>query len=99
MLDELCEQIRTLHEAGLPYGEMAILLRYRRHADPIIRHFAERFGDRVKLVSDEAFLLSSSLSVNLLIAAMRYMADTEDRVSLAFWPCTAENRQKPTPTC
>lgn len=84
MLDELCEQVRTLHEAGLPYGEMAILLRYRRHADPIIRHFAERFGDRVKLVSDEAFLLSSSLSVSLLIAAMRYMADTEDRVSLAF---------------
>ena len=28
--------------------------------------------------------MSSSLSVNLLIAAMRYMADTEDRVSLAF---------------
>ena len=26
MLDELCEQVRTLHEAGLPYGEMAILL-------------------------------------------------------------------------
>ncbi len=93
MLDELCEQVRALHKAGLPYGKMAILLRYRRHAAPVIRHFAERFGDRVKLVSDEAFLLSSSLSVNLLIAAMRYMADTEDRVSLAF---LALHGRKPT---
>lgn len=34
MLDELCEQVRTLHEAGLPYWEMAILLRYRRMPTP-----------------------------------------------------------------
>ncbi len=95
MQDELCEQVRTLHEAGLPYKEMALLLRYRRHAAPIIRHFAERFGDQVKVVSDEAFLLSSSLSVNLLIAAMRYMVDTKDRVSLAF---LALHSGKPTET-
>lgn len=83
MLDELCENVRQLHEAGLPYSEMAILLRKRKHATPIIHHFAERMPD-VKLVSDEAFLLSSALSVNILIAAMRHMADPDDKVALAF---------------
>lgn len=43
MLDELCEQVRTLHEAGLPYGEMAILLRYRRHAAPHHPSFCRTF--------------------------------------------------------
>lgn len=84
MLDELCDQVQTLHDAGLPYGEMAILVRKRKFTEPIVRHFADRFGDRVKIVSDEAFLLSSALSINLLVAAMRYLSDPDDRVSLAF---------------
>ena len=83
MLDELCQQVERLHREGLPYGKMAILLRKRKFADPIIRHFATRLPD-VKIVSDEAFLLSSSLAINILIAAMRYMANPEDKVSLAF---------------
>ena len=82
MLDELCQQVERLHREGLPYGKMAILLRKRKFADPIIRHFATRLPD-VKIVSDEAFLLSSSLAINILIAAMRYMANPEDKVSLA----------------
>ena len=84
MLDELCDQVASLHEAGLPYNEMAILLRYRRHAAPLIHHFAGRFGKTVKIVSDEAFLLASSQSVNILISAMRCMTDPEDRISQAF---------------
>ena len=83
MLDELCDAVARLHQSGLPYGEMAILLRKRKHADPVIRRFADRLPD-VKIVSDEAFLLSSSLGVNILIAAMRWMTDPDDRVSLAF---------------
>ena len=84
MLDELCDQVEALHEAGLPYREMAILVRKRKFTAPIVRHFSTRFGDRVKMVSDEAFLLSSSLSVNILISAMRYMTNPDDRVALAF---------------
>ena len=83
MLDELCQQVERLHREGLPYGKMAILLRKRKFADPIIRHFATRLPD-VKIVSDEAFLLSSSLAINILIAAMRHMVNPEDKVSLAF---------------
>lgn len=83
MLADLCEQVTLLHEQGLPYSSMAILLRKRAHALPVIRYFAEHLPG-IKLVSDEAFLLSSSLSVCMLIAALRYLADDTDRISLSF---------------
>lgn len=83
MLDELCEQVSLLHDCGVPYSEMAILVRKRRHTGPIISKFAERLP-KVKPVSDEAFLLSGSLSVNIIVNAMRYLVHPEDRISQAF---------------
>lgn len=59
MLDELCEQAGLLHKAGTAYEDMAILVRKRKHTAPIVRKFAQKLPD-VKLVSDEAFLLSNS---------------------------------------
>ena len=81
MLDDLCLQARTLHDAGLPYNKMTILLRKRRHIAPILQHFAQQMPD-VRIVSDEAFLLSASKSVSLLIAAMRCINNPDDAVSL-----------------
>lgn len=83
MLDELCEQADRLHKSGVPYEEMAILVRKRRHTSPIITRFAQKLPE-VKLVSDEAFLLSSSPSVNIIVNAMRYLVNPDDRISQAF---------------
>ena len=83
MLNDLVEQVEALHQQGLPFSEMAILVRKRAHAAPIVRYFAEKMPQAV-LVSDEAFILSSSLSVNMLVAAMRYLNDPQDAVSLTF---------------
>ncbi|MCM1107745.1 MAG: UvrD-helicase domain-containing protein [Clostridium sp.] len=83
MLDDLCEQVKALHENGLPYSEMAILLRRNKQATPIIERFALRLPT-VKLVSNEAFMLSSSLAVNLIIAAQRCLNDPTDVVSRAY---------------
>lgn len=83
MLDELCEQADRLHKAGVAYEDMAILVRKRRHTGPIVRKFSEKLPD-VKLVSDEAFLLSSSQSVNILVNAMRYLLRPDDRIATAF---------------
>ena len=94
MLDELCQHVERLHREGLPYAQMAILLRKRKFATPIIQHFATRLPE-VKIVSDEAFLLSSSLAVNLLIAAMRYLENPEDKVSLAFLALHADPGHTP----
>ena len=92
VLNDLCAQVERLHDGGLPYNEMTILLRKRRHIAPIIRHFATHLP-KVKLVSDEAFALSASKSINLMIAAMRYMANPCDLISLHYLllyaPCSS----------
>lgn len=83
MLADLCDQVKSLHAAGLPYKEMTILLRKRSYAAPIISAFSRHLPD-VQLISDEAFLLSSSLAVNIIIAALRYLSDPQDVVARAY---------------
>lgn len=83
MLENLCDRVSELHRAGVDYSQMAILLRQRKHAAPVVARFAERLPD-VKLVSDEAFRLSSSTGVNMLIAALHVLDDPDDKVSLAY---------------
>ncbi len=74
VLEELCQTIRELHEGGLPYDQMAILVRYNFECDSIIRAFAE-VPDMPAIVSDEAFQLSSCLPVCLLVEALRVLID------------------------
>lgn len=83
MLADLCEQVESLHAAGLPYSQMTILLRKRSYAEPIIDCFARRLP-HVRLVSDEAFLLSSSSAVSLIIAALRCLAAPNDAIPRAY---------------
>lgn len=83
MLDDLCNRVQQLHAAGLPYGQMAILLRKRHQAIPIIARFAERLPD-VNLVSNEAFLLSASVAINMLISSLRYLNDSEEIQAAAY---------------
>ncbi|MBP5770217.1 MAG: UvrD-helicase domain-containing protein [Bacteroidaceae bacterium] len=80
ILDDLKQQIRTLHNAGLPYEEMTILVRYNSDCAPIIAAFAAD-PEMPPIISDEAFLLSSSLAVTLLIEALRLLTDKDNRVS------------------
>ncbi len=72
MLDDMCEQIDHLHQLGLPYHKMAVLVRSRTHIDQLIEHVHSKLED-VKMVSDEGFQLQSSHAVNMLIAALRVL--------------------------
>lgn len=83
MEDDLATQIRRLHSEGVPYEEMAILVRYNRSAVGLLEHFAEACPD-IPLVSDEAFLLSSSVAVQLLVHALRYLKDPTDTIARAY---------------
>ena len=80
ILEDLKEQVRRLHEAGLPYEQMTILVRKNFQAAPIIEAFAAD-PQMPPIVSDEAFLLSSSLPVCLLIHALRLLENADDRVA------------------
>ncbi len=84
MLSDICDQIQTLHEAGLPYNKMAVLVRSRTHVPSIINFVAQRLPD-VKMISDEGYYLSNSLAINMLIAAMRMLTfEHKDPVSERF---------------
>ena len=83
MLDELCHTVQAYRQQGLPLNEMAILIRKRRHAAPIIEHFAQQLPD-CRIVSDEAFLLSGSTAVQVLIAALTCLHDPTNHIAAAY---------------
>lgn len=80
IVEELMEQIRQLHAAGLPYQKMAILVRANGESQPIIEAFS-RHPDMPSIVSDEAFLFASSPAIKALITALRVIDDPTDQVS------------------
>ena len=77
MEDDLALQIQKLHEEGLPYNKMAILVRMNRNTGAILTHFALNYPD-IPLISDEAFLLSASPAVQLIVHALRCINDKID---------------------
>lgn len=83
MLEELCEKVRELHQQGIPYNEMAILIRKKKMAEPILNYFSKELPE-AKIISDEAFLLSSSTAINIIINALRYLNNAEDKIALAY---------------
>lgn len=83
VIDDLIIQVRTLHENGLPFNAMTILVRKNFEATPIIDAFAAA-GDLPAIISDEAFFFSSSLAIETIVTAMRVLTDEADLVSASF---------------
>jgi len=78
----LYQQIQMLRQTGVAYTDMAILVRRNKEAQAIAERFAEQHLD-VPLASAEAFLLSASPVVQLLISALRCLMDEKDTLSQA----------------
>ena len=84
MEDDLALQIQHLHnEEGLPYNKIAILVRFNRNTGAILTHFALHYPE-IPLISDEAFLLSASPAVQLIIHALRSLNDAVDTIAMAY---------------
>lgn len=84
MLNDMCQHIIRLHEGGLPYNKMAILLRRKAQTQKIIAHLAEQLPG-VQVVSEEGYLLSSSKSLQMLIAALKVLHHgDDDPISMRF---------------
>ena len=73
---------RLFKEENVAPRDVAILLRTKeKKIDLVVDAFNKRFPD-LKIVSDEAYRLSSSLYVRLVIAALRYIATPDDKVNI-----------------
>lgn len=82
IIDDLHAQMLRLHnEARIPYSDMLILVRWNREGTDIINHLAAIDPD-FPINSTEAFSLTSSPAVMVLVNALRYLvADINDRAS------------------
>ena len=84
MLADLCQQVELLKAGGIAYKDMTILLRKNRYIQPTIAYFAEHLP-HVRLVSNEAFLLGSSIAVKMIVCALQVVDDIErDPVALYY---------------
>ena len=82
-MNKLSGKIAELHDENhIPYHKIAILVRFNKTIQEIALYFMENYPE-VRMVSDEAFRLDASLSVNIIINALRVIAHPEDLLSRA----------------
>ncbi len=73
-LGDMISQIRGLMAQDVSLSDMAILVRKRDMGTSLIEGF-HRLAPDIRLVSDEAFLLSASVAVQMIVNALRVLAD------------------------
>ena len=76
MITDMITRIRSLMKAGLTTQDFAILVRKKGNAESLLQWFHLLAPD-IKLVSDEAFLLESSVAVQMLVAALFVLNDNK----------------------
>ena len=81
-LEQLTETVGTLIEQGISPDKMAILVRTNDNITFIADYFAQQMPE-INIVSDEAFRLDASVSVRLLIDALRLLTHPADLLTKA----------------
>ena len=80
-LEHLAEEVKHMVEQGVKVNDMAILVRKNAIIPMVADYFDKHTPYRV--VSDEAFRLDASLAINMLMDALRYLVNDENRVAQA----------------
>ena len=75
---DMAEQIRQLQAGGLDLSKIAILVRTNLMTQQLVEGFSQYAPD-IRLVSDEAFLLDASTSVQMIVAALRLLIDKDHK--------------------
>ena len=83
-LSRLADTVRQLLADGISQSRIAILVRTNNLIPVIANYFAEQMPDEVSIVSDEAFRLDASLSVNIIINALRLLIRPDDNLARAY---------------
>lgn len=80
---EMIEEVKKLHNQGLPYEKMAIIVRTNDEGTKIIDYTVSNCPE-IPIISDEAFLLKSSSGVRLLICAMQLLGEDMEENPIPF---------------
>lgn len=89
--EALGKEVERLMELGVRLNDIAILVRKNKNIPPIADYFDKVL--KIPVVSDEAFRLDASQSINILMDALRYLVNPDDCISLAslVMACRTEN--------
>lgn len=89
-LDYITETITELIVSGVKQKDIAILVRKNKHIPLIAQHcmaaFEKHDDERVReitIVSDEAYLLSASPAIGIIVDALRHLTDPDDHIAMA----------------
>ena len=80
IMDDVYQQIVALRALKVPYDQIGILVRKKKEATAFINYFAQAYPE-IPLTSDEAFRLSASPAVNLLVYALKLITDVNDKMA------------------
>lgn len=80
-LISLGTEVERLLQSGVCLNDIAILVRKNKNIPLIADYFDKEL--HYKIVSDEAFRLDASLAVCMMIDALRYLSDSENRIARA----------------
>lgn len=81
-LEELVTTVRRLSDYGITPDRIAILVRTNNYIPIIAKHFME-YMPETRIVSDEAFRLDASVSVGIIVMALRLLAHQDDKLAKA----------------
>ena len=82
-LQKTAEAVSLLLDSGANYSDIAILVRSNDIIQLIAEFFANELPD-VNIVSDEAFRLDSSVSVNIIVNAMLWLTHPDNILAKAY---------------
>ena len=71
-------EVEHLLQSGVKLNDIAILVRKNKSIPRIADYFDKQLN--YKIVSDEAFRLDASLAICMMLDALRYLSDPENRI-------------------
>lgn len=80
-LSALGEEVQRLLSEGVKLNDITILVRKNKNIPPIADYFDKEL--HLPVVSDEAFRLDASLAICMLIDALRYLSNPEEKIAKA----------------
>ena len=78
---QLAKKVEDLTQAGVKINDIAILVR-KNNLIPLIADYFDK-QTPYRIVSDEAFRLDASLAICILMDALRYLVEPENRIAQA----------------
>ena len=88
-LQQLVAEVNTLLGKGVKQNEMAILIR-KNKTIPLIANYFDRHTP-YRIVSDEAFRLDASLAICMLMDALRFLNEPDNKIAKAQLAAAYQN--------